>query len=268
MYFSLPRGIANAAGFFLAWFIVEAIVHLILWFFLMKYLQPYHRHPLNKSLGYAVGFVQACAVYLFFISFIFAFPVRGQIKQAILDSKSGPFFVSVSQRFESSIKGVFGDAISDTLNFLTVKPHSNESLSLGFYQPVSQTRSDPSSEQIMLDLVNKERTSRGIKPLKFDPELVPVARSYGEEMFAHGFFSHTSQVDGSTPGDRASRAGVVYLVLGENLAFAPDVYIAHQGLMNSEGHRKNILSEDYGRVGIGVIDGGVYGKMFVQEFRN
>ena len=62
------------------------------------------------------------------------------------------------------------------------------------------------------------------------------------------------------------KAGISYQAAGENLAYAPNVDVAHTGLMNSEGHRANILSADFGKVGIGVIDGGVYGKMFVQEF--
>jgi len=85
-------------------------------------------------------------------------------------------------------------------------------------------------------------------------------------MLENGFFSHVSAIDGSDAGERASSAGISYGVLGENLAYAPDVYIAHHGLMNSQGHRKNILSADYNKVGIGVIDAGIYGKMFVQLF--
>ncbi|KKR88441.1 MAG: SCP-like protein extracellular [Candidatus Gottesmanbacteria bacterium GW2011_GWA2_41_12] len=61
-------------------------------------------------------------------------------------------------------------------------------------------------------------------------------------------------------------AGIFYTEAGENLAFAPNVNIAHAGLMNSPGHRANILSPDFGKVGIGVIDGGIYGEMFVQKF--
>jgi len=41
---------------------------------------------------------------------------------------------------------------------------------------------------------------------------------------------------------------------------------AHNGLMNSEGHRANILEPEFRKIGIGVIDNGVYGKMFVQVF--
>lgn len=47
------------------------------------------------------------------------------------------------------------------------------------------------------------------------------------------------------PANRAMRFGLEFSVIGENLAFAPDVYIAHQGLMNSQGHKANILSTDF-----------------------
>ena len=207
-------------------------------------------------------------MFLLFVSLVFAFPVRGQIKQDILNSTTGPAFVNIGQQFELQIKGVFSEAISESVNFLTVKPRSDEVVQLDFKVKNTELSVDAVSEEKMIELVNSERVKRGIHPLQKDEQLMQLGRAYAKEMFEHGFFSHVSQVDGSTPGDRANRMNIEYMVLGENLAYAPDVYLAHQGLMNSEGHRKNILSEDFGRVGIGVIDGGVYGKMFVQEFAN
>ena len=62
------------------------------------------------------------------------------------------------------------------------------------------------------------------------------------------------------------RYNIKFSAAGENLALAPNVSLAHQGLMNSPGHRANIMSGDFGKVGIGVVDGGIYGEMFVQEF--
>jgi uncharacterized protein YkwD len=38
--------------------------------------------------------------------------------------------------------------------------------------------------------------------------------------------------------------------------------------MNSPGHRANILRQQFGRVGIGIMDGGMRGLMVSQEFRN
>ncbi len=225
-------------------------------------------NSLNKKLGYFAGVFQGLFIFLFLISIVFALPVRGNIKNDILNSHSGPFFVNMSQSLQIKSKNVFGGAVSEALNFLTIKPHSNESVALDFKLNPSQMSDDESSENKMIGLINQERLKVGLSALEMDSDLRSLARSYAQIMFANGFFSHVSKVDGSAPGDRADKAGIHYQVLGENLAFAPDVYLAHQGLMNSPGHRANILGADYGKVGVGIIDGGVYGRMFVQEFSN
>jgi uncharacterized protein YkwD len=61
---------------------------------------------------------------------------------------------------------------------------------------------------------------------------------------------------------------VRFRTAGENLALAPSLQIAHTGLMNSPGHRANILRPQFGRVGIGILDGGRRGLMVTQNFRN
>jgi uncharacterized protein YkwD len=65
-----------------------------------------------------------------------------------------------------------------------------------------------------------------------------------------------------------TQAGVQFRTAGENLALAPTVRVAHTGLMNSPGHRANILRPAFGRLGIGIVDGGYRGIMVSQEFRN
>lgn len=264
--FSFPPGISSALGFFIAWFCAEVFFFFIFILLSAYILKSWRTHPINRILGYAACFLQANIIFLLFVSVIFALPVRGTVKKDILDSKTGPFFVNLSQNSERGIKSVFGGALSETINFVTVKPQSNETLSLGFKVPSDALTNDTTAEDLMLHLVNQERISLGFQPLKANHKLQELARDYAKEMFKNGFFAHTSLVDGSTPSERANKANIAYEVLGENLAFAPDVYIAHQGLMNSEGHRRNILSADFGKIGIGVIDAGIYGRMFVQEF--
>jgi uncharacterized protein YkwD len=63
-------------------------------------------------------------------------------------------------------------------------------------------------------------------------------------------------------------ANVRFRIAGENLALAQTLQMAHTGLMNSPGHRANILRPQFGRVGIGIMDGGKRGLMVSQEFRN
>ncbi len=119
----------------------------------------------------------------------------------------------------------------------------------------------------MLILVNQERAKVGAKPLKLDTTLVSVARAHSTDMWQRQYFAHTDP-DGKSPFDRMTAAGVIFTTAGENLALAQTVERAHEGLMNSPGHRRNILDPAFGRIGIGVIDGGVYGKMFTQDFAN
>ena len=94
--------------------------------------------------------------------------------------------------------------------------------------------------------------ARDLKPLVADDALREVARRHSLEMFQRDYFSHTSPTTGS-PFDRMRAASILFVVAGENLAFAPNVDIAHRGLMNSPGHRANILRPEFGRIGIGAI---------------
>jgi uncharacterized membrane protein required for colicin V production len=110
----------------------------------------------------------------------------------------------------------------------------------------------------------EERLGHELGP---DEPLLQVARSHSAEMFELHYFAHNSPVTGS-PFDRLRRAGIGFVVAGENLAYAPNVQIAHEGLMNSPGHRANILRPEFGRVGIGAIRSQLRGTMFSQEFTN
>ncbi len=139
-------------------------------------------------------------------------------------------------------------------------------------QPVPQPAPAPrpeagltQAEQQMLDLVNRERTSRGLPPLQADPELTRLARLKSQDMINLNYFAHQSPTYGS-PFEMMRAAGVTYRTAGENLAGASGVERAHTALMNSSGHRANILNPGFTHIGIGIITGGSYGMMFTQLF--
>jgi len=120
-------------------------------------------------------------------------------------------------------------------------------------------------EKLMLDLVNNERIKAGLKPLEIDMRLVDISRKKSRDMIEKNYFGHISPTYGS-PFDALKNAGVAYRYAGENIAGAPTVEKAHQALMNSPGHRANILNPNFNKIGIGIVDGGPYGKMFTQTF--
>jgi uncharacterized protein YkwD len=116
-------------------------------------------------------------------------------------------------------------------------------------------------------LINNERAKEGLKPLKADREETMVARAHSKDMFVRGYFAHVNP-DGKDPFDRMKEAKIKFKSAGENLALAQTLQIAHTNLMNSPGHRANIMNPAFGRVGIGIQDGGFYGLMISQEFRD
>ncbi|MGC4377952.1 CAP domain-containing protein [Fictibacillus sp. Mic-4] len=138
-------------------------------------------------------------------------------------------------------------------------------------QQTNETAKAPSTSQLtadekqMFDLVNKERQKAGVKPLEIDMRLVKTARLKSKDMIDKNYFDHNSPTYGS-PFDMMKKFGISYNTAGENIAGNQTVQAAHTALMNSQGHRENILNPSYTKVGIGIVDGGPYGKMFTQQF--
>lgn len=135
-------------------------------------------------------------------------------------------------------------------------------------EPTPEPEPEPGltpEEQLMVDLVNQERVQRGLNPLQVDMRLVELARLKSQDMIDLNYFSHTSPTYGS-PFDMMRQAGVEYRTAGENLAGASTVERAHNALMQSDGHRRNILNPAFTHIGVGIIKGGSYGMMFTQMF--
>lgn len=117
-------------------------------------------------------------------------------------------------------------------------------------------------EQFMLELINAERAKVGAQPLAFDSDLNESAENHSSWMIATDTFSHTG-ANGSSPGDRMSAAGYNFTgswAWAENIAWmstrTPDglqdeVQQLHTMLMNSAGHRANLLNDTFREIGVG-----------------
>ncbi len=120
--------------------------------------------------------------------------------------------------------------------------------------------------QIMLDLINQERLKAGVAPLKFEEKLQIMAQAKSDDMVAKSYFAHNSPTYGS-PFEMMKTFEVEYKSAGENLAGNVSVQAAHVALMNSPGHKANILSSSYNLIGIGITTG-LKGLIISQEFTN
>jgi uncharacterized protein YkwD len=122
-----------------------------------------------------------------------------------------------------------------------------------------QAATPAQAEQVVLRLLNADRARAGLGPLAWDDALAGVARGHSLDMAAHGFFGHVSPTTGSA-ADRMRRAGVDAMLILENVARAFTPGEAERGLMNSPGHRANILNRDATHVGVGVAFDGSSGR--------
>lgn len=116
----------------------------------------------------------------------------------------------------------------------------------------------------ILELVNSERTSRGLTALTRNTLLDIAATAHADDMSAGAFFSHTGSDGGSVSG-RATAAGYPWTTIGENIAqgdLSPEAVM--DLWMNSDGHRANILNATFTELGVGINDSG--STLWVQVF--
>jgi uncharacterized protein YkwD len=263
--FGLSELWATPAGFLLTAALAGALIHLIGYALLRRLPRRVHYTRVNRILGVLPGFVSGVIFAAILAPIFLSMPLPDGLRETSRESVVANRLASVTEELESALRPIFDEAIRQTLTMRTIRPDSDESVELGF--KVTNPKPRPDLEAEMLVLVNRERVAAGLKPLEADTELLPVARAHSVDMFARGYFSHYTP-EGLSPFDRIGEAHVSFTIAGENLALAPTLQMAHTGLMNSPGHRANILRPQFGRVGIGIMDGGTRGLMITQNFRN
>lgn len=263
--FSLTRSISNALGFLLTAVISEAILGFIFAHLITKIPEKYWKNKYMKYLGILPALGEGLILVAFILTFILGLPVNPQLKDAVSKSKIGGAIVKQTSGVERKINEIFGGVVQDSLTYFTIEPKSNESIPLNVGS--LNLTVDTQSEQQMYGMVNQERANKSVAQLSWSDAIAQVARAHAKDMWVRQYFSHYSP-EGRDVGYRLAAAGISYSFAGENLALAPTVETATTGLINSPGHRANILETGFHKVGIGVIDNGFYGKMFVQVFIN
>lgn len=130
-----------------------------------------------------------------------------------------------------------------------------------------------SDEREIFELINEERSKKGLGELNWDSSLSRLARAYSQKMARENFFSHYDR-SGEAVDGRARRMRIKnWSKIGENLFFSQGYgnpnELAVRGWMKSNSHRQNILDPDYTDSGIGIAesdDGRIYiTQVFVER---
>lgn len=129
------------------------------------------------------------------------------------------------------------------------------------------THSLTAQEEKLFNLINRDRKANGLSPLTLDPALSRIARIKSEDMRDNRYFAHESPTYGKAR-QMLEHFGYTFRGVGENIAHHATVEKAQAAFMTSAGHRRNILSSTWEKVGVGVCydkDGYIYAtQIFVR----
>jgi uncharacterized protein YkwD/uncharacterized membrane protein required for colicin V production len=269
--FGWGQNLSQVVAFFLILIALEVILSFIASRFYGIFAPIYKKFEtfllVDKVLGVFPSVLVGALLISLFLLLPLILPVQASLKRPIEDSWWGRNVLPLGLKYQSTLESYLNRLPYQNLVYLiTPEPSSEESVSIKVPEKI-EFKKDTEAEAKMLELVNRERSKKGLGILTSNGPLRDVGRDHCLDMFERSYFSHYTP-EGKSPFDRIQEAKIEYRVAGENLAYAPTVEIAHQGLMNSKGHRENILRPEFGTLGVGVIDGGLSGKMFCQEFSN
>ena len=147
---------------------------------------------------------------------------------------------------------------------LAVAPGSTvQAMPSNIEQPVELPRAADKAHELF-DQMNDARRNEGLEPLEWDSSLEEVAYARAANLVENRYFDHYAP-DGESAFSELAARGIRYRLAGENLARnnyleTKTVSAAFEGLMNSPGHRANILEERFSSVGVAAVRDG---KMWI-----
>jgi uncharacterized protein YkwD len=119
--------------------------------------------------------------------------------------------------------------------------------------------------QKILELTNAARKKENLEPLKLNGTLNKIARGHSANMAKQQKMEH--ELDGVKPYERVEKGGYDYVMVGENIAFSPELDVSEvfEGWMKSKIHREHLLGE-FKETGIGLARGDKGDVYYTQIF--
>lgn len=269
---SIPSQLAQPVAFGALWTITGFLVGIIGRFIASPFGFLLHGSPLDLLLSVIPSALKGAAMAGFALTVVLAPPpladsapaeFYADLREAVQQSRLGGDLVVRTSAFDRAVRTLLEGRVDQTLNLLTVRPNGAERVDLHFHRDTAVP--DSAAADHIFELLNQERVKAGLPAFIRDSNTDAVALAHSSDMLKRGYMGHESP-DGASPFDRMLAAGLRFRVSGENLALAPTVDIAHQGLMDSPGHRDNILSPDFTRVGIGAVRVDGMGRLITEDF--
>ena len=185
--------------------------------------------------------------------------VQNELGEPLTNIRKGLTLYQLQNNGEQDVYQIDGSYVTifydkhenDTVTAIQIIDGNLETNKKNFYTKGSSELKEGFEFQLF-DLTNATRVEKGLNVLSWDSLVRDTARKHSLDMAEQDYFSHTN-LDGQSPFDRMEEDQVAFRTAGENLAYGQlSSIFAHEGLMNSKGHRENILQPHYEHLGIGV----------------
>ena len=213
---------------------------------------------------------------IFTLTVVIGLAVIGAGPSSFIDDvKSGGMFVFSAINSDSAFAAL--EEISQDVTPVIETVEKNTSLLGQISDNTIQLLSDNETKEKLAEievhrLINLEREKYGLQTLQYDEKLASVAKLHSIDMADDEYFAHETP-EGLTPTDRASKSdytcqyqigNLIYSGIGENLYMVQGTTVsftytpqsiaesAVSGWMDSPGHKKNILTSNFSKEGIGV----------------
>lgn len=179
----------------------------------------------------------------------------------MIDSQNQYDIININKKYITVFYDIYSD--NKVCSYQIVDENIENSLH-GIYENESEELKK-SFELETIDLINSIREKNSLNKLKYSDKSTRSAQKHSLDMINNNYFDHKDN-NNKTPFDRMKDENITYKAAGENIAAGQTSAIyAHEALMNSMGHRKNILG-DYIYIGVGVEFGGYYKIYYTQNF--
>ncbi|MEI2663295.1 CAP domain-containing protein [Rossellomorea sp. LJF3] len=185
--------------------------------------------------------------------------VQNELGEPLTNIRKGLTLYQLQNNGEQDVYQIDGNYVTvfydkhenDTVTAIQIIDGNLETNKKNFYTKGSSELKEGFEFQLF-DLTNATRVEKGLNVLSWDSLVRDTARKHSLDMAEQDYFSHTN-LDGQSPFDRMEEDQVAFRTAGENLAYGQlSSIFAHEGLMNSKGHRENILQPHYEHLGVGV----------------
>ena len=222
----------------------------------------------SRFFGSIFSFALSNLLLCIIFTLVSLFSLSPSLQKFYQESKLVTFYVSAISFPQEVLSRITGTDILMSINKITELTGSSSYVD-GCLEIERATEADielrPDLALELISTINNYRGDLSLDYLESRQNLSDVAEKYAHKMYTQGFFCHQDPLDSSEAKERLEKNNINFNSIGENLALAASIDLAHESILQSPKHKDTVEGSSYRYIGIGVVEGPL-GLIVVQLF--